>query len=239
MKKISSLIILAVLAVSVLLSGCKDSKIPAYKGYVNDFAGMIPGKEEESLESLLVNYEKQTTNEIAVVTVESIGSESVEDYTMRLAEKWKVGKADKDNGVIILVAEEEKKIRIEVGYGLEPVLTDTKAKLIIDREMTPRFKQGNYADGVTAGASAVIAVLNGSYNPSAGGQTGGGGLSALTILVLIILGVIVLAVIIAALSGDAGGGSWSSGGGFSSGGGGGGGGFGGGGFGGGGASGGW
>lgn len=234
MKKWGLLVLIPLL---IFLIGCSVSKMPEPKGFVNDFANMISDDVEKSLESTLVQYKQKTTNEIAVVTVKTIGDQSVEDYTIRLAEKWKVGKKDKDNGVIILIAEKEKKIRIEVGYGLEPVLTDAKAGAIIGREMTPRFKSGDYTGGIKAGVNAVIAALEGSYTPSNNQPISAGGFP-LWLIVVIILGGIMISIIIAGLVGGGsggGGGSWSSG----SGGSGGGGGFGGGSFGGGGASGGW
>lgn len=231
---------LLIVAISFLLAGCASAAIPEHKGYVNDFAGMLSDKEEKALESQLVQYEKQTSNEVAVVTVSSLNGKSVEDYTMALAEKWQVGKQDKDNGVIILVAKEEKKIRIEVGYGLEPVLTDIATKQIIDNEMTPRFKKDDFSGGIEAAVKAVIATIAGTYTPSNSAPGGSGGWPVWLIVIVVIAGLIVLILIIYAIAsaseGGGGGGFWSSG---SSGGGGGGGSFGGGSFGGGGASGGW
>ena len=235
-RKIFSLFLLVLIS-SFLFIGCASGTLPEPKGFVNDFAGILSDKEEKSLEATLVQYEEQTSNEIAVVTVKSLGGKSVEDYTMALAEKWQVGKEGKDNGVIILVAQEEKKIRIEVGYGLEPVLTDLTAKQIIDNEMTPRFKQDDFSGGIENATKAVMAVIAGTYEPGQLPEESGGWPLWLIILVVVI-GIIILITILCALgiAGDGGGGGiWSSG----SSDGGGGGGFGGGGFGGGGASGGW
>ncbi len=236
MLKRLSFLLIAILSI-VLFVGCISQDIPSPKGYVNDFANMIPDDKERSLESFLVNYEQKTTNEIVVVTVETIGDKTIEDYTIHLAEKWKVGKKEKDNGVILLIAEKERKIRIEVGYGLEPVLTDAKAKLIIEREMTPLFKSGDYAAGIRAGANAVVAALEGTYVPSNSSPSEGGGWPTWLIIVVIV-GVLLLLCLIAFFGDGEGGDSWSSGGSSGSSGSGGGS-FGGGSFGGGGASGGW
>lgn len=235
-RKVFSLFLLVLIS-SFLFIGCTSGALPEPKGFVNDFAGILSDKEEKSLEATLVQYEEQTSNEIAVVTVKSLDGKSVEDYTMALAEKWQVGKEGKDNGVIILVAQEEKKIRIEVGYGLEPVLTDLTAKQIIDNEMTPRFKRDDFAGGIESATKAVMAVIAGTYEPGQLPEESGGWPLWLIILV-VIGGILIVTGILYALGlvGDGdGGGIWSSG----SSDGGGGGGFGGGGFGGGGASGGW
>lgn len=237
MSKRLSLLLIAILS-TILFVGCISQGIPSPEGYVNDFANMIPDEEEKSLESFLVAYEQKTTNEVAVVTVETIGDKTIEDYTIHLAEKWKVGKKEKDNGVILLIAEKERKIRIEVGYGLEPVLTDAKAKLIIEREMTPLFKAGDYAAGIRAGANAVVAALEGTYVPSTSSSSEGEGWPTWLIIVVIVGVFLLLLLLLAFLGEGEGGGFWSSGG-SSGGSGSGGGGFGGGGFGGGGASGGW
>lgn len=131
---------------------------PQPKGYVNDFANVIPDDVEQRLEQTLRDYEAKTTNEIAVVTVESLDGQTVEDYTMGLAEQWGVGKRVKDNGVIILLALNERDVRIEVGYGLEPVLTDAKAGSIINK-MIPFFKDGKYGVGLELGAKEVMGVI--------------------------------------------------------------------------------
>lgn len=147
-----SLLLLSALPVSA------QGKYPDPKGYVNDFANIIPDDLEQQLGQTLRDYETRTTNEIAVVTVVSLNGQTVEDYTMGLAEQWKVGKKGKDNGVVILVAPNDRAVRIEVGYGLEPVLTDAKAGVIINK-MTPFFKNGKYDAGIELGVREVIGVL--------------------------------------------------------------------------------
>jgi len=238
-KQLNFLIILIFLSLAVI--GCVTADIPQPTGYVNDFAGLLSKQEREILEKKLSGYATKTTNEIAVVTIKSLGGETIEDYTVRLAEKWKVGKKGKDNGVILLIAKEDKKLRIEVGYGFEGVLTDAKSKLIIEREITPRFKKGEFGPGISAGVNAIIDTISGTYSAPTpqSGDNEGRILLWIWIIVVIFFGSIVfLIIIIVAISdGSSSGGSWSSGG--YSGGGGGGGGFGGGSFGGGGASGGW
>ena len=121
---------------------------PNYKGYVNDFADVLSPQYEQQLETKLREYEEKTTNEIAVVTVKNLNGESVEEYTINLAEQWKVGKAKEDNGVIFLTAIDDRKTRIEVGYGNEEKLTDIEAGRILDG-VTPYYKEGKYEAGLS------------------------------------------------------------------------------------------
>lgn len=98
-----------------------------------------------------------------VATFPGLEGESLEDYSIRLAEAWKPGQKGKDNGVILLIFKEERAVRIEVGYGLEGVLTDAAAKLIIENEIIPSFRQGNFDEGVERGARAILAATQGEY----------------------------------------------------------------------------
>lgn len=128
------------------------------RGYVNDFANIIPDNIEQKLEQSLRDYQVKTTNEVVVVTVVSLEGLTVEQYTMGLAESWGVGKKGKDNGVILLVALNDRKFRIEVGYGLEPVLTDAKSKQILDA-MTPYFKSSDYGRGIELGVQKICDTI--------------------------------------------------------------------------------
>jgi uncharacterized protein len=167
-NKLIFALILTGLTVTLPLAGCSDAAIPEPRGHMNDFANMINDEAEQWLESMLIQYESDTTNELAVVTVDKLNGKSIEEYTIDLAEKWEVGKKGKDNGAVILVAEQEREVRIEVGYGLEPVLTDAQAKIIIERVILPRFKAGDYTGGIQAGVNAVIQTIEGEYTPAPG-----------------------------------------------------------------------
>lgn len=134
-------------------------KYPEPTGYVNDFAKIIPAKVKERLEEDLRIYENRTSIEIVVVTISSLEDLTIDDYTIGLAQKWGVGKKGKDNGVVFLVAPSERKMRIEVGYGLEPDLTDSKAGDIIQDSIVPFFKAGKMPDGVVSGVRGIIATL--------------------------------------------------------------------------------
>ena len=131
---------------------------PAPRGHVNDFANVIPDDIEQRMELRLRDYEQKTTNEIAVVTVTSLEGLSIEDYTVGLAQKWGVGKKGKDNGVVLLVAPKEREVRIEVGYGLESVLTDAQSVQII-AAMTPYLKENKYGPGIDFGVQKITDVI--------------------------------------------------------------------------------
>ncbi|MBM3205764.1 TPM domain-containing protein [Candidatus Shapirobacteria bacterium] len=136
-------------------------EFPQPTGYVNDWAQLLSGQVKESLEQRLSQFEQESTVEIAVVTITSLGENSIEDYAVRLFEDWQIGKKGKDNGVLLLIALEERELRIEVGYGLEPVLTDSKAGRIIRETITPEFKKGNFEKGILDGVEEIIGNLKG------------------------------------------------------------------------------
>jgi len=133
---------------------------PDYSGYVNDFAGLLDDASRYDLESLISGIEKNTGAEIAVVTINTLEGITIEEYAAVLFEKWGIGKADEDNGLLILVALTERKVRIEVGYGLEGIVTDLEAGRIIDGIITPNFKNEDYNRGIY---DAVVTVSNQIY----------------------------------------------------------------------------
>jgi uncharacterized protein len=133
------------------------------EGRVSDFTATLSGKEKEILERKLADYERETTNQIAVLLIATLEGDSLEDYSIRLAEKWKVGQKGRNNGVILLVVKNDRKLRIEVGYGLEGALTDALSSSIINNEVTPRFKAGQIFQGIDAGVSAIMAATRGEY----------------------------------------------------------------------------
>lgn len=140
-----------------------ELNIPAAVGYVNDFAGVISAGNVSNLESYLKELDKKTGAEIAVVTISSLKGASIEDVSLEIGRKWGVGKKGKDNGIVILVATGDKKMRIEVGYGLEGIIPDGKAGRIRDDYMIPYFKQGDMEKGIINGTMAVASVVAKSY----------------------------------------------------------------------------
>jgi len=207
---------------------------PTTQYWVTDQANILSASINKRLTTAAKTHEKLTTNQLVVVTVNSLEGMSIEAYGLWLANKWGIGQADKNNGVLLLVAPNERKVRIEVGKGLENLLTNSIAQTIIDREILPNFKNRLMEKGISSGHRAIIQALNGDYEPSRKPQSvssrdGSSNNSTWKTILQIILTPLFFLGRLLGLGGDSSGGSWG-GGGFSGGGGG---------FGGGGASGGW
>ena len=148
--------------------------VPYLTGRVVDAAEVLSPAARERLGAALKAHEDRTTNQVVVLTVPTLAGESVEDYATRVFEGWKLGRRDRDNGVLVLVAPSDRRMRIEVGYGLEGTLTDAVAGRIIRNQMTPRFKSGDFDGGVIEGVEAVVAVLEGRGGDAGTGPAGGG-----------------------------------------------------------------
>lgn len=138
--------------------------VPQPAGYVTDEAGLLTPPQVASLDRTLSDYERQTSNQIVVLTVKSLEGQDIESYSIAVAEAWKAGQKHKDNGAILVVAPNERKVRIEVGYGLEGVLTDAKSAQIIRNILVPRFREKDYYAGITAAVSAMQAVIGGEFS---------------------------------------------------------------------------
>jgi uncharacterized protein len=148
-------LVCAVLLLPVSTALVFAQNFPEYEGFVNDYAGLLKPETRAQLEARLAQLEKDTTAEVAVVTVKSLEGDSIEDYAVRLFEKWGIGKKGKDNGVLLLVALDDRKMRIEVGYGLEPIITDGRAGRIRDNDVLPKFKKNDYEGGILAGVNSI------------------------------------------------------------------------------------
>ncbi len=134
--------------------------IPSYSSYVNDYAGVITEKDKTSMESVAKEVEDKTGAQIAVLTVKSMAPyASIEDFGMAVAEKWKVGQKDKDTGIIIILAMEERKVRIEVGYGLEGIFNDARAGRILDNTILPYFRGGDFSAGLRRGMFKIADTI--------------------------------------------------------------------------------
>ena len=162
-KILSLAAILAVLLAALTTGIAFAQNYPAYNGFVNDYAGLLSPSARAQLEARLSQLEKDTSDEVAVATVNSLDGDTIEGYAVGLFEKWGIGKKDKDNGVLFLIAPTERKVKIEVGYGLEPILTDGRAGRILDNAVLPSFKKGDYETGIIAGVASIEDYLrNGS-----------------------------------------------------------------------------
>lgn len=156
---------LAVLAAAAFAAPSFALDVPYLTGRVNDEAHLLDAGAARDLESTLKAYEAKTGRQLVVLTLPSLEGDALEDYSIKVARAWKLGRKGRDDGILILVARDDRKIRIEVGYGLEGTLPDVLCGRIIRDEMTPRFRSGDYAGGLKAAVDAVIGVLNGTYSP--------------------------------------------------------------------------
>ena len=221
-----------------------EPKFPALTGRVVDAANVLNSSEQQQLETQLAAFEQASGIQLVVATLPDLQGYEIEEYGYQLGRAWGIGQHDKNNGVLLIVAQAERKVRIEVGYGLEGTLTDALSANIINSVITPQFKTGQFADGIEQGAQAIMQALRGEYQPRAARSDRRGHVSG-TLFWLLLFGV--ATIFLRGIGGGGFGGGYGGrgifypggfgGGGF----GGGGGGFsgGGGGFGGGGASGGW
>ncbi|NEX94923.1 YgcG family protein [Caulobacter sp. 17J65-9] len=151
---------LAFVAVLAFASGAQaEPKFPPLTGRVVDQANILPPETEAALDQKLAALEQATTDQMVVVTVPSLQDYEIEDYGYQLGRHWQIGQKGADNGVLLIVAPNERKVRLEVGYGLEPVLTDALSSVIIQQKILPRFRDGDYPGGVVAGTDAVIQQL--------------------------------------------------------------------------------
>jgi len=137
--------------------------VPYLSERVIDEVGILSTDAKLSLEKKLKEHETQTTNQVVVLIIPSLEGEVLEEFSMKVASTWKLGQKGKDNGVLLLIAKNDRKLRIEVGYGLEGSLTDALSSQIIRREITPAFKQGDFSRGVEQGVDAILAAILGSY----------------------------------------------------------------------------
>lgn len=155
------------LGLSLLFAGVSKPamalEVPQYQGYVTDLAGMISQAERQKLEQTLLAFERSDSTQIAVLTIPSLEGDSLEDFSIRTVDTWKIGQKGKDNGVLLLVSKNDRKIRIEVGQGLEGVLTDLLTGRIVDQIISPRFKAGELDQGFEAGISAIISGARGEF----------------------------------------------------------------------------
>ncbi|MEN8186586.1 MAG: TPM domain-containing protein [Bacteroidota bacterium] len=148
---------------------------PKIQTSVYDFANMMSGFEAKSLEQKLIKYSDSTSTQIVVITVNSLEGNDIAMYATELAHKWGIGQAGKDNGILIVVSKNDRKVTIRTGYGVEHLLTDALSRRIIENIITPHFKQGNFYGGLDNGTSVIIEIMSGEYEgePSYNGEEEG------------------------------------------------------------------
>jgi uncharacterized protein len=135
--------------------------VPPLRARVNDLAGLLSQEQASRLEDQLAQFEQETNHQVAVLTIPTLDGEDIEDFSIRVAENWKMGHKGNDNGVILLIARDDRKLRIEVGYGLEGVLPDAIANRIIREVIVPRFRDQDFPGGIESGLSAIIQTIRG------------------------------------------------------------------------------
>ncbi len=162
-------ITIAILA-TLVVAGTALALVPVPKlaGRVNDTAGILDAGQRDRIEQALADFERQTTTQIALLTVPSLDGEDIAAFGIRVGDAWKIGQADKDNGAILIVAPNDRKVRIEVGYGLEGALTDAESSQIIRHVIVPAFRDGNWYGGITGGLDAIMRATKGEYTAPAG-----------------------------------------------------------------------
>ncbi len=156
--------------------------VPALQGRVVDTAGMLSPTAIQLLESTLATFEAEESTQIVVLTINSLEGESLEEFSLKVAGTWQIGQKGSDNGALLLISKNDRKLRIEVGYGLEGSLTDLIAGRIIRDIITPQFRNGNFDQGVINGVSAMIRSVQGEFNgppPGSEKQRGSGDFSGL------------------------------------------------------------
>jgi uncharacterized protein len=137
---------------------------PALSGRVVDEAGILDQPAREALAAKLADLEAKTTHQLVVVTLKSLQGTSIEDFGVQLGRRWQIGQKDKNNGVLLIVAPNERKVRIEVGYGLEGALTDALSRVIIENAIIPRFRANDIPGGIARGVDDLIQVLEGDQS---------------------------------------------------------------------------
>jgi len=155
--------ILALALLFLCIHPAQALEVPPLKGRINDYAGILTPATAYQLEDMLQKFEATESTQIVLLTVPSLEGASLEDFSLRVVEAWKPGQKKLDNGALLLIAKNDRKLRIEVGYGLEGKLTDLVSGRIIRDIITPRFKEGNFDQGVTDGIAALIAAAKGEF----------------------------------------------------------------------------
>jgi uncharacterized protein len=164
-----------------------EVQFPQLTGRVVDEAGLLTPAERQSLTETLKAHEEATGNQVVVVTLRSLQGTPIEDYGYQLGRFWGIGQQGKDNGVLLIVAANERKVRIEVGYGLEGALTDATSRVIIERIMAPAFQSGQFGPGIVAGVGAILKVISNERGPLPHQRTIGADRSSVGLLPAILI----------------------------------------------------
>ncbi|MFM0572619.1 TPM domain-containing protein [Paraburkholderia caledonica] len=169
-----------------------DAQVPMLTARVTDETGTLTGEQRANLEQTLKNFEAQKGSQISVLIVPTTLPETIEQYSIRVVEQWKLGRKNVDDGALLIVAKNDRTLRIEVGYGLEGALNDATSNRIINETIVPRFKQGDFNGGIAAGVDSIIRVASGEPLPepakSRGGYSGVGQLLPILFVLTVVAG---------------------------------------------------
>ncbi|MDD5301592.1 MAG: TPM domain-containing protein [Elusimicrobia bacterium] len=155
----------ALLLLLALAAPAAALEVPYLSGRVNDHAGLLSAAASASIEGKLKDFEARTGHQVAVLTLDSLEGEPLEDFSLKVSRTWALGRKGQNDGVLFLISKSDRKLRIEVGHGLEGSLPDALAGRIIQNEVVPRFRAGDFEGGVTAGVDAIVAAAEGTYSP--------------------------------------------------------------------------
>jgi uncharacterized protein len=181
----------ALVAAALVWSGassCAEEPLPpAPAAYFNDYAGVVPREDAARLDAKLSQFAKETSTQVVVAVFDHLPSPSLEDFTVRTAESWRVGRKDWDNGAVLFVFVKDRKLRIETGYGLEGALPDALARRILDEQVVPHFRQGDWPGGLEAGIDGILAATRGEYKAPPRREPEGIPLPALIIILFFVI----------------------------------------------------
>jgi uncharacterized protein len=172
-NRLTQLVVCTVVLAAAVAAAALE--VPPLQGRINDYAGLLSPATAQQLDAILADLERTDSTQIVVLVVPSLQGDSLERFSMQVAEEWKIGQEGFDNGAVLLIARDDRKIRIEVGYGLESSLTDLTAGRIIRNIIVPRFRQGQFDQGVIDGVGAMVGVVRGQYSPPQKPRRSGGG----------------------------------------------------------------
>lgn len=162
---------------------------------VNDYSGVLSAEQKQALENKLVAFDDSSSTQIAIAILKSVGDYDINEYAVNLGRKWGVGQSGKNNGIMIVVAVGDRKISIQTGYGVEGALPDVYAKRIIDNDIKPEFRAGNYYAGLDAATTSIIKYTRGEYkndNPRVANRKSGGGGSIIIVIIIVIVILIIM-----------------------------------------------
>jgi uncharacterized protein len=172
-------------------------EVPKLKGRVTDQTNLLTSAQINVIEAQLETLEKEKGSQVVLLIVESTKPETIEQYSIRVADEWKIGRSDPDDGVLLLVAKSDRKIRIEVGYGLEGAIPDAIAKRIIDNVMVPHFRDGDYFLGIEEGLEAITALIKGEELPEVSDSEYSDGNKTISMMLIFGSIILIFAVVIA------------------------------------------